>query len=101
MTNRREFIVQLSLAGAALAAGQVRAQNPMVIETDPQAKALGYRSDATKVDKVAFPKYAAGQQCSNCALYQGKPGDANGGCPLFTGKLVGAKSWCVSWAKKA
>jgi hypothetical protein len=101
MTNRREFIVQLSVGSAALAAGHVQAQGAMVAETDAQAAGLGYKADATKVDKAKFPKYAAGQVCSNCALYQGKAADAAGGCPLFAGKQVAGKGWCSAWAKKA
>ncbi len=101
MTNRREFIVQLSVGSAALAAGQVQAQGAMVAETDAQAAGLGYKADATKVDKAKFPKYAAGQVCTNCALYQGKATDAAGGCPLFAGKQVAGKGWCSAWAKKA
>ena len=46
----------------------------MVDEKDPQAVALGYVADASRVDAKKYPKYAAGQNCANCALYQGKPG---------------------------
>ena len=42
---------------------------------DPQAAALGYVTDATKADKAKFPKYAAGQACGSCQLFQGKAGD--------------------------
>lgn len=80
---------------------QAQAPAPLVQDSDPQAVALGYKSDATKADKAKYPKYAAGQQCANCALYQGKPTDAAGACPLFAGKQVGAKAWCSAWAKKA
>ena len=38
---------------------------------DPQAKALGYVTDATKADKSKFPKYQPGQHCAVCQLYQG------------------------------
>jgi acetoin utilization deacetylase AcuC-like enzyme len=72
-----------------------------IFEKDPQAVALGYAADATKVDAKKYPKYAAGQVCTNCALYQGKPADTWGGCPLFAGKQVAGKGWCTAWAKKA
>ena len=99
--SRRQFMI-LSAAGACTLAlnGKVQAQ-AMVAETDPQAAALGYRADTSKVDKAKFPKYAAGQQCDNCALYQGKPGSAAGGCSLFAGKQVAGKGWCSAYAKKA
>ena len=73
----------------------------MLLESDAQAMTLGYKADATKADKAKFPNYAAGQNCANCALYQGKATDAAGGCPLFAGKQVAGKGWCSSWAKKA
>lgn len=101
MSNRREFIVQFGLGGAAvLAAGQAFAQ-AQVADSDPQAAALGYHADGTKTDKAKFPKYAAGQQCGTCALFQGKAGDKAGGCPLFAGKQVAASGWCSAYAKKA
>jgi len=69
-------------------------------EKDPQSLALGYVADATKTDTKRYPKYAAGQACNNCALYQGKASDAWGGCPLFAGKQVSGKGWCSAYAKK-
>jgi hypothetical protein len=102
MTSRREFIVQLSVGSTAFAvAQQAQAQAPMLAETDAQAKALGYVALGTKADKAKYPKYAADQQCSNCALFQGKAADAAAACPLFAGKQVAGKGWCSAWAKKA
>ena len=101
MSNRREFIVQCSFAVGALTAGSAFAQGAMVDEKDAQAAALAYKVDGTKTDKVKFPKYAAAQNCSSCALYQGKAADKAGGCPLFAGKQVAGKGWCSAWAKKA
>ncbi|MEY2948595.1 MAG: High-potential iron-sulfur protein [Pseudomonadota bacterium] len=96
-TNRRVFMMQVALGGTALATQQAMAQ-ALVNEKDPQATALSYAADATKVKNA---KYAAGQKCSNCALYQGKPADAAGGCPLFAGKQVAGNGWCTAYAKKA
>ncbi|MEI6802612.1 MAG: high-potential iron-sulfur protein [Burkholderiales bacterium] len=101
MSNRREFIVQVGLASSVLAASQAQAQGAQLAETEPVAIGLGYKADATKADKAKFPKYAADQKCSNCALFQGKAADANGPCPIFAGKQVSAKGWCSAWAKKA
>jgi hypothetical protein len=97
-TNRRIFLMTVSAGAAGFSLG-AQAQ-AMVSDKDPQAAALGYAADATKADVKKFPKYAAGQMCSNCALYQGKPADAAGGCPLFAGKQVAGKGWCSAWAKK-
>jgi hypothetical protein len=99
--SRRQFMI-LSAAGACTLAlnGNVQAQ-AMVAETDPQASALGYKADALKVDKAKYPKYAAGQVCTNCALFQGKADAVAGGCSLFAGKQVAGKGWCSAYAKKA
>jgi High potential iron-sulfur protein len=99
--NRRIFILQSVTGLSAVAvAGQASAQ-AMVAENDPQATALGYKADAATVDKAKQPKFAAGQNCGNCALFQGKASDASGGCPLFAGKKVSTKGWCSAYNKKA
>jgi High potential iron-sulfur protein len=100
--TRRTFLIATAATaatGSAFVTG-ARAQ-AMVDEKDPQAAALGYVADATKTDTKKYPKYAAGQNCANCAIYQGKAGEAAGNCPLFAGKQVAAKGWCSAWAKKA
>ena len=98
MTSRRRFIAIVPLIGAAALA---RAQTPLVDPKDSQAVALGYTPDATKVDKAKYPKYAAGQSCGGCALYQGAATATSGPCPLYAGKAVLAKAWCSAWVKKA
>jgi len=98
-TPRRTFLLTVAACGAAVATGaQAQAK---VDEKEPQALALGYVHDASKVDPKKFPKYAPGQNCANCALYQAKPTDPWGPCPLFGNKQVAAKGWCSSWVKKA
>lgn len=96
---RRVFLMTLAASGAALATG-AQAQ-ALLDEKDAQAVALGYVADAKRVDAKKFPKFAAGQNCMNCALYQGKPADKAGGCPLFGAKQVAGAGWCNAWAKKA
>jgi hypothetical protein len=95
---RRVFMLTLAAAGAGLA---TRAQaQAMVDEKDAQAVALGYVAEAKRVDAKKYPKFAAGQLCSNCALYQGKATDKAAGCPLFGAKQVAGPGWCSAWAKK-
>jgi len=67
---------------------------------DPTAKALGFVSDATKVNAAANPTFKPGQMCSNCAQYLGKPGDASGGCNIYAGHSVPAGAWCKGYAPK-
>jgi hypothetical protein len=104
MTTRRRFIRIVPAAALALALAAARTASAQVAkleETDPQAVALGYRHDAAKVDAKKFTTYAAGHNCANCQLFQGKPGEALGPCGAVGGKLVNAKGWCVAWARKA
>jgi hypothetical protein len=102
LASRRTFlIVAAGASSAAMLGTSVHAQPAMVAETDAQAQGVGYKADAAKVDKAKFPKYAAGQACSSCVLYQGKASDASGGCALFPGKAVSAKGWCSAYNKKA
>ena len=96
---RRVFLMTLAASGAALAT-HAQAQS-LVDEKDAQAAALGYVAEAKRVDVKKFPKFVAGQNCTNCALYQGKATDKAAGCPLFAGKQVAAAGWCSAWAKKA
>lgn len=100
-TSRRVFMMQMATAASAVLVAQQASAQAMVAENDPQAAGVGYKADASKVDKAKYPKYAAGQNCSNCALYQGKAGAASGACGLFPGKQVAAKGWCSAYAKKA
>ena len=102
ITTRRTFIIHAVVGGSALGATLAMAQaGPKLEETDPQATALGYKQDATKVDATKYPKHAATDNCAGCQLFLGKPKDAAGGCPLFAGKQVAAAGWCSAWAKKA
>lgn len=98
---RRTFLLHAAGAASTLLLARVAdAQAAALPETDPQAVALGYKADATKADKAKFPKYAPGQMCGTCQLYQGKPTDATGPCPIFGNRLVAAKGWCSAWVKK-
>ena len=101
-SSRRRFIKigSAALAAAPLAnvlfSGAAQAADALS-EADPTATALGYKMDATKAEKRT-DKTAL---CSNCNLYTGKAGAADGPCSIFGGKLVNAKGWCTAWVKKA
>jgi hypothetical protein len=99
-TNRRTFVIQTVLGAGALASVSNASAQSALAESDPQAVALGYKVDAAKADKSKFPKYAAGQSCAKCGLFQGKGADTVGGCPLFAGKTVTAKGWCSAYVAK-
>lgn len=66
----------------------------------PQAKALGYVHDGTKVDAKANPMHKAGQFCHNCVQFTAAATAAQGPCNLFPGKVVKGAGWCKVWALK-
>ena len=74
---------------------------PMLDEKDPAAVALGYVTDAAKVDKAKYTTYVVGQQCSGCQLYLGPVAAPVGPCTLFAGKQVNGPGWCSAFVKKA
>jgi hypothetical protein len=101
-SSRRSFLItSIGVASTLALSRQAFADSPKVTETDPTAQALGYKEDASKVDKAKYAKYAAGQDCGNCSFYQGKATDAWAGCPMFGGKQVSAKGWCSAYNTKA
>jgi hypothetical protein len=100
MTNRRQFFTIVAAGAATAATVRTASAAEALKETDPAAAALGYKADASKVDKAKSPTYAAGAKCGSCALYQGKATDATAPCAAFGGKLVSSAGWCSAYAKK-
>lgn len=104
--SRRAIVKGGLIAGALIPAAALissqasSAALPMLDPADPTAKALGFVTDATKVDAKANATYKAGQKCGTCAQFQGKPGDASAGCNIFAGKAVPSTGWCKVWAQK-
>jgi High potential iron-sulfur protein len=97
--SRRNFVRKLLLGVAVAPLAAARLSNghaadlPLLSPEDPAARKVKYTEDATR-EKSAVK----GNQCSNCALYEGVYGSAQGPCQLFTGKQVKAAGWCSSWA---
>src|ERR1700761_7109706 len=87
--SRRIIVKNGLLAGAILpvlglaARIGVAADMPALDPNDPTAKSLGFVTDASKASG-AKPN----QKCGTCAQFQGKAGDASGGCNIFAGKSV-------------
>lgn len=100
---KRGLGVVAAVSVAQLVANRVAfaADMPHVDPASPQASGLGYVEDATKVDKAKFARYADGQKCGVCALYQGGEGSEWGGCGIFAGQAVAAAGWCSAFAPKA
>jgi hypothetical protein len=102
MISRRTLTLG-GLTGALTAAlwsgASVAAPTPLD-PSDPQAKALGFVSDAKKVDAAANPTFKSTQTCASCAQYQGKATDTSAPCTIFAGKAVPAAGWCKVWAQR-
>ena len=101
--NRRTFAIQ-SLVGTAglLAMNAAQAQAALLLESNSQAKTLGYRAEASQVERASFPKYAPGQKCTACQMFRAQqPATAAGPCAIFPGKLVSADGWCDAFIQKA
>jgi hypothetical protein len=90
------FVPVLQLLPRQAAAADLPPLDP----NDPTAKALGFTADTTKVDAGTNPTHQPTQRCGTCAQFQGKPGDARGGCNIFTGHSVPQGGWCKVWAQK-
>jgi hypothetical protein len=94
--TRRDVLKTGLIAGAlipvaALLAGRTGAADLPDLDTaDPVAKGLGYVTKSVK----------AGQECTNCAQFVGKAGDATGGCKIFPNKRVAGAGWCSAYVKK-
>ena len=101
LSRRRFMILAASVASTAALSNESRADAPVLSESDPTAMALGYKADASKVDKAKFAQFQVGQTCANCQLYQGKPGAPSGPCATYGGKIVDAKGWCSAYVTKA
>lgn len=85
---------------AAKPAAAAPAAGALLDPASPQAKALGYIHDATKVDAKANPMYKPGQFCHNCVQWTAAADAAQGPCNLFPGKVVKGAGWCKVWALK-
>jgi hypothetical protein len=104
--SRRAVVKGGLIAGALLPAmglignDAMAADLPALDPADPTAKALGFVNDSSKVDAASNPTHKPDQKCATCAQFQGKAGDARGGCNIFAGKSVPSGGWCRVWAKK-
>jgi hypothetical protein len=98
--TRRSFISKTaSFCGISIVCNVAMGQ-PTLNENSPKALSLRYKTDATTVNAVKFPRYSSGQRCGNCALFQGKAGDVSGRCSLVVGDQVSAFGWCDSYVRK-
>ena len=104
--SRRSLVKSGLIAGAllpslSLLSGHADAATlPPLDPNDPTAKALGFTTDASKVDIKTYPTFKPSEKCGTCAQFQGKAGDATAACTIFAGHSVPQGGWCQVWAQK-
>ncbi|HET8693322.1 MAG TPA: high-potential iron-sulfur protein [Aquabacterium sp.] len=75
--------------------------DPLLKDSDSEAKAMGYHENASTVQASRYPQYKPGQTCANCSLYSGAPDAPSGACSVFMDKDVAAGGWCTVWEAKS
>lgn len=101
-THRRTFMFHsIGAAALAITGRSAWAAPTQLQESDPAAQALGYKTDAARVDRTKYPHFSDSQRCANCQFYQGKPADANALCALFGAKQVNGAGWCKAYQARA
>ena len=78
--TRRQFLIMSAAGAATLSLNNLAQAQAMVAETDPQAQALGYKADTTKVDAKKYPKHAASQKCNHLRLHLPLPARGRSYC---------------------
>lgn len=99
-SNRRVFMIHCVAASSALAALPAQASERKLLETDPQAVALGYRDDTKNVDAKKYPKHSPSQTCTGCLIWKGVTADG-GTCHVFAKRLLSGAGWCSQYSAKA
>ena len=105
-TYARRTVLKGALLGVAAVPvtailGRAEAAAGPVDPNEPQAKSLGYVTDASKVDAKANPYYKPGKECANCLQSPaGSAAGSNVACNIFAGRQVAAKGWCKVYVKR-
>ena len=96
--SRRQFVQKLLLGAALAPLATARpttsdaADLPLLSPDEPEATTVKYTEDASTAKGAT-----KGNNCGNCALYEGTYQSAQGPCQIFPGKHVKAAGWCSAW----
>ena len=103
-SDRRRFLSRIALGAVALPllrlAPAQAADLPHLNADDPTAKALGFTTDASKIDPKKETAFKAGSHCGSCALFTAPASGDWGACGAFSGKAVNQGGWCRAYAAK-
>ena len=100
MNSRRKMVIQvLSLAGASVALPRPALGDvPVLTESDPMARAMGFRLHTADANQVKYPKHSTDQSCAKCMHFT-VPGSKAARCDLFN-KIVPMGGWCSGFSKR-
>ena len=89
-------VTTLISQGTRRAGAAEPANRTLLLDTEPSAKAIGYVSNAAKLDAATTPGYRRGQSCATCAFADLGTGRQRG-CTVVPGRLIMATGWCKVW----
>ena len=98
--NRRRFIGKFIVGAIGVASIPVvsaEKKKGRLTEDDPYAKSMGFVTDTTRANSKRYKKHSVDQSCSNCQLYKGEPGSAEGPCSFFGKRIVPSTGWCRNY----
>jgi len=101
MNPKRREVLQAGAAFATLAfAPRGEAGMPVLEETHPDAVALEYVADASRVNREAHPEFVPGNRCARCFFFHGRGAAATAPCTVFGGFRVSANGWCREFKER-
>jgi High potential iron-sulfur protein len=99
--HRRRALLHAAAGGLALVAlPKALALAPLLTGVEPDAVALEFVPDATRIDPAAQPRFKPGSRCSRCYFYQGRSMSDSATCTVFAGYRVPASGWCREFAPR-
>ena len=101
MEPKRRDLLQAGAGLVVLAfAPRGLAAMPVLEETHPDAVALNYVADASKVNREAHPEFVPGNRCAGCFFFHGRGAAATAPCTVFAGYRVNANGWCREFKER-
>jgi hypothetical protein len=99
--HKRRALLQAAAGALALVAlPKALARRPLLTGVEPDAVALEFVPDATRIDPAAQPRFKQGSRCSRCYFFQGRTSSNDAPCTVFAGYRVPASGWCREFAPR-
>lgn len=98
--RRRTLLKAAAGAITLLVAPRAVARLPLLTGSEPDAIALEFVTDATRLHPSLQPRYTPGARCAACFFYQGRRSTEDAPCTVFAGYRVPATGWCREFAPR-